>query len=183
MDGIDRLLAELTAWSAEQRADDAARSRTVERSLRQQAAEEATFAGTLLDLAEAGAHVAVQVTGGRQYRGLAAGVGRDFVAVRSDTGHLTLIAFAHIAAVRPSDPTGAPATGARSPGSRSLVQLLDRCVADRPRVHVVAAGETIIGELIAAGDDVLSVRTEGGGHGERHVAYVPAGSVSEVSLG
>ena len=182
MEGIDRLLAELTAWSAEQRADEAARSRTVERSLRQQAAEEATFAGTLLDLAEARRSVAVQVTGGRQYRGVAAGVGRDFVAVRSDAGRLTLIAFAHIAAVRPSD-VGVAATGSRSPGPRSLVQLLDLAVVDRPRVQVVAAGETIVGELVAVGDDVLSVRADSGGHGERHVAYVPAGSVSEVSLG
>ena len=182
MEGIDRLLAELTAWSADQRADDAARSRSVQRSLRQQAAEEATFAGTLLDLAEAGAAVAVQVTGGRQYRGVAAGVGRDFVAVRSDGGRLTLIAFAHIAAVRPTD-VRTPATGARTPGPRSLVQLLDLCVVDRPRVQVVAAGETVVGELVAVGDDVLSVRADPAGHGERHVSYVPAGSVSEVSLG
>ncbi len=182
MEGIDRLLGELRAWSADQRADDAARSRTVQRSLRQQAAEEATFAGTLLDLAEAGAAVAVQVTGGRQYRGVAAGVGRDFVAVRSDGGRLTLIAFAHIAAVRPTD-VNAPATGARTPGRRSLVQLLDLCVVDRPRVQVVAAGEQVVGELVAVGDDVLSVRADAAGHGERHVAYVPAGSVSEVSLG
>ena len=182
MEGIDRLLAELTAWSAEQRADDAVRSRTVARSLRRQAAEEATFAGTLLDLAEANASVAVQVLGGRQYRGVAAGVGQDFVAVRTDGGHLTLIALAHIAAVRPVE-GGGPATGSRSPGSRTLVQLLDLCVPDRPRVHVVAHGETVVGELIAVGNDVLSVRAEVGGHGERHVAYVPAGSVSEVSLG
>jgi hypothetical protein len=182
VEGIDRLLAELTAWSADQRADEAARSRTVERSLRQQAIEEATFAGTLLDLAEAGAPLAVQVRGGRQYRGVAAGVGRDFVAVRTDGGHLTLIAFAHIAAVRPTD-VSAPASGARPPGPRSLVQLLDLCVGDRPRVQVVAAGETVVGELVAVGTDVLSVRADAAGHGERHVTYVPAGSVSEVSLG
>ena len=78
---------------------------------------------------------------------------------------------------------GAAATGLPHTGPRSLVQLLDLCVADRPRVQVVAAGETIVGELVGVGDDVLSVRADGGGHGERHVAYVPAGSVSEVSLG
>jgi hypothetical protein len=182
VEGIDRLLAELTAWSAEQRTDAAARSRTVERSLRQQAAEQATFAGTLVDLAEARRAIAVQVTGGRQYRGEAAGVGRDFVAVRSEGGRLTLIAFAHIAAVRPVG-VGAPATGSRAPGPRSLVQMLDLCVVDRPRVQVVAEGETVVGELAAVGDDVVSVRADGGGHAERSIIYVPAGSVSEVSLG
>jgi hypothetical protein len=179
MEGIDRLLAELTAWGAEQRADDAARSRTVERSLRQQAAEEATFAGTLVDLAEGGGAVAVQVTGGRQYRGVAMGVGRDFVAIRSDGGRLTLIALDAIAAVRPAE-TRTPASGSRRPGQRSMVQLLDLCAGDKPRVQVVAAGETIVGELVGVGIDVLSVRAEGD---HTVVAYVPAGSVSEVSLG
>jgi hypothetical protein len=181
VEGIDRLAAELATWSAEQRADAAARSRSIERSLRQQAVEEATFAGVLLDAAEAGEHIAVQVHGGRQYRGVAAGVGRDFVAVRTDGGHLTLVAFTAIAAVRETG--GSAATGARSPGPRSLVQMLDLCAGDRPRVHVIAAGETITGELIGVGADVLSVRAEGGGHGQRSVAYVPAASVSEVSLG
>jgi hypothetical protein len=175
-------MAELTAWSADQRADGAARSRAVERSLRQQAVEEATFAGALLDLAEARSKLAVQVRGGRVYRGVAAGVGRDFVAVRTDGGHLSLIAFTAIADVRGAD-LRAPATGSRPPGPRSLVQLLDLCAGDRPRVQVVAGGETVAGELVGVGTDVLFVRTDGGSHGERSVTYVPAGSVSEVSLG
>ena len=179
MDGVERLLAELTAWSAEERADDAARSRSRERSLRQQAAEEATFAGTVLDLAETGAVVAVQVAGGRVYRGPAVGVGRDFLAVRTESGHLILIVLDAVAAVRPADARRA-AAGSRKPGHRTLMQLLGLCVEDRPRVQIVAAGETVIGELIGVGDDVLSVRGEGG---LAAVAYVPAASVSEVSLG
>ena len=48
----DPLAAELSRWAAELRAQDATRSRTRERWLRQQAEEGATWTGTLLDLAE-----------------------------------------------------------------------------------------------------------------------------------
>jgi hypothetical protein len=181
VEGIDRLLADLTAWSAEQRGDDAARSRSRERSLRRQAAESATWAGTLVDLAESGAPVVVQVAGGRSHRGVIVGVGPDYVAVQAEGVTLTLIDLAGVASVRSlrSGSTSA-AGGSRPPHPRTMMQALAVCAEERPRVRVVAAGETVTGELIGVGGDVLSVRLDAD---PPTVAYVPAASVSEVSLG
>ncbi|MDQ1375244.1 MAG: hypothetical protein QOJ09_2582 [Actinomycetota bacterium] len=179
MQGIDRLLAELTEWSADQRADDAADARARGRSLRSQLEESATLAGTLVDLTEAGGALSVQTTRGRVHRGLLAGVGADFLAVRSDDGALVVIALHAVVAVRPGTGNGA-ATGARSAGRGTLVQFLARCAEEHPRVRLVAAGEPVAGELVAVGADVLSVRSDADPPG---VSYVPAASVSEVSLG
>jgi hypothetical protein len=180
VEGIDRLLEELTVWSADQRAGEAARSRSVERSLRQQAAEEATFAGTLVDLAEARAAVVVQLGAGRSHRGAVAGVGRDFLVLRGDTGTVTLVALSAVTAVRPAGGGAGVATGHRRPPARTLVQFLDRLAEERPRVRLIAAGEPVVGELHAVGEDVLSIRVDGA---PPATVYVPAGSVSEVSLG
>ena len=179
MEGIDRLLGELAAWSAEQRADEAARSRTVARSLRRQAMESATLAGTCVDLVETGAQVLVQIAGGHSVRGTAAGVGQDFLAVRGPRG-LTLVPFPAVASVRPLDGSNRAASGDRRPRQRSLMQLLAVAAEDRPRVRVVSAGEAVVGDLVAVGEDVLSVRVEGG---PPSTVYVPAASISEVSLG
>ena len=180
MEGLDRLLGELTAWSSEQRADEAATARAVGRSLRQQAAESATLAGTLVDLVEAGASVLVHVRGGRSVRGTAAGVGRDFLAVRAELGSVTLVPFTAVTAVRPLGAPPRPASGDRRPHRRTFVQLLTMAAEERPHVRVATGDDAVTGELLAVGEDVLSIRVEGE---PPTVVYVPAGSVSEVSLG
>src|SRR5205823_1354610 len=62
---IEALLAELSRWTGEQLADEAARARVKERWLRQQQVEEARFSGVAQDLVEHGAHVTVRTTNGR----------------------------------------------------------------------------------------------------------------------
>ncbi|MEY2567146.1 MAG: hypothetical protein QOE35_1675 [Actinomycetota bacterium] len=176
---IDRLLAELAAWSADQRVDEAAQGRARVRSLRTQLEEAATLAGTLVDLTEARTHLAVQTSRGRMHHGVAAAVGADFVALRTDAEQLVMIALSAVVAVRPTGPALA-ATGARRTAPTTLAQFLADCAEERPRVRLVAAGEPVSGELLAVGADVLSVRSD---TQPPTVAYVPVTSVSEVSLG
>ena len=63
------LSARLERWAAEARVDDAARQRTRERWLLQQAEEGGRMAGVLCDLGERGTAVAVRTRAGRQHRG------------------------------------------------------------------------------------------------------------------
>jgi hypothetical protein len=178
-EGIDRLLAELAAWSGEQRVDEAVLGRARVRSLRNQLEESATLAGTLVDLTEAGTHLTVQTSRGRVHRGMAAAVGADFVAVRTDAEQLVMIALSAVVAVRPTGPALA-ATGSRRTAPTTLAQFLCELAEERPRVRLVAAGEPVSGELLAVGADVLSIRCD---TQPPTVAYVPVTSVSEVSLG
>jgi hypothetical protein len=175
-DAVDRLLADLAAWQADQRTEDAAQARARERSLRLQAEEEATLAGLLVDAAERGEPVVVMVQGGRTHRGQVAAVGADYVAVRSGRGRLAFVALGAVGAVRASGP---PASGARPAGTTDLVDVLARLAEDRPRVQVVTAGEVLNGELVAVGHDVATLRLD---NAEPPLAYVALASVSEVSL-
>src|SRR3954468_4899109 len=91
----------LLALLDEARADDAGRHRGRERSLRRQAEEDATFAGTLLDLAERRAAVTIRTTAGRAHAGLVLAVGEDFCVVRSAGGDDTFVVLTAVSAVRP----------------------------------------------------------------------------------
>jgi len=77
VDGLDD-------WLADAQAREAADERIRERWLRQQAADEAAFAGLLADLAERGETCVLTTAGARLHRGRVVAVGADFVAVRAD---------------------------------------------------------------------------------------------------
>jgi hypothetical protein len=180
VDETDRLLADLARWSADRRADDAARSREGEGWLRRQAEEEARFTGVALDLAEQQDTVTVRTTVGRQHHGRVVAVAEDFLVVHTAGGAPVLLPYAAIAVLRPSPGATAPdASSARLPllGTR-LVQALAGMAADRPRVAVVVhGGEATSGELRAVGTDVLTVRLDAGA-----TVYVRADAVAEVTV-
>jgi hypothetical protein len=174
-------LDELEAWAAEGLAEQAASSRARERWLRQQAEEEATFAGVLADLVERRTPVAVTSTSGRRHQGELIAVARDFAALRAPGGATVLLALDALAAVRPVPHRDVPPTGeARTPIRLSLLDVLARVAADRPRVHVgLRGGDGVTGELRAVGDDVVTLVLDGDPRG---VAYVRVASMSDVSL-
>jgi hypothetical protein len=178
----DRLLADLNRWAAERRTDEAAAARARERSLRQQASESATLAGLLVDLAERRATVVARTTTGASHRGTAVLVGLDFVAL-AGTGDapLTLLALHGLTSVRLADsgPPGGAAQTDRGPGDLDLGTVLAGAAADRPRVRLVLGSERVSGELVGAGLDVITVRTDG--HPPA-VVYLPLASLLEVSL-
>src|SRR4051812_22901927 len=80
---VERMLADLARWAADERAGEAARGRSRERWLLQQATEDARFVGVAVDLAERRRPVAVRTTGGRTVRGVIVAVATDFWVLES----------------------------------------------------------------------------------------------------
>lgn len=175
MDRPDPPADPYAALADESRAADAAQRRTQTRWLHQQLAEEATLAGTLVDLAESGSLVSVRSRSGRQYRGSVQSVGADFAVVGD-----AWIRLDAIVAVR-SDPTrrADTAAGERAPVlTTRLGHALADIAADRPTIVVVpVSGEPIRGELRAVGLDVMTLTLDGDPRGR---CYVALDAVAEV---
>ncbi|WP_436792650.1 hypothetical protein [Actinospongicola halichondriae] len=151
----------LARWAAEATVDEAVQARVRSRWLRIQSEESASLAGTLLDLAEHGRPVVVDV-GEHRLRGVLAGIGGDFVAMRTVRGQQVLVRTASIDVVR-SEPGGVDVRGDRPPLlDLELDGVLGPVAAERPDVLVrTITGVTARGELRSAGTDVIRVRVDG----------------------
>ena len=170
----------LAAWVASLVADDAAAGRARTAWLRRQAAEEGTFAGALVDLAERAATVVVHLHNGRRHRGTLVLVGRDFVAVRTAGGRDVLVAERGLASVR-TLPGDAVTIGDRPVlTDLTLAETLAALADERARVLLVGhdADDALAGELRAVGADLVTIRLDGGGG----TAYVSSSSVLELSV-
>ena len=176
----------LERWAADARAREAAEARVRERWLRSQAEEGATLVGVLLALAERGDTVLLTTVVGGRHRGVVGGVGVDFVAVRGAGDATTLVALPAVADVRVVEPVRrrtAPTTGDAQDEGRlvfgvRLTDVLGQAVGGRPRVSVQAGAASVVGDLRAVGDDVLTLRTDGASG----LAYVPLSSLSAISF-
>jgi hypothetical protein len=174
----EELVAQFARWAAGQRATDAVKRRTRERSLRDQVVGSATWAGLVVDLAEQSAPVSVTV-GGQRLRGRLVGVGRDFCVLDQPSGRAALIALSALTLLAPeetpSSGVGAPG-GSRAPGLQmTLAAALAALAEERsPLGLVLAGGHQVEGVLIGAGEDVLTLRTDGRG---RRLAHVPLAAV------
>ena len=159
--GTDPLGRSLERWAAEAMVDEAARTRERARWLRIQAEEEASFVGTLLDLAERGRPVVLGV-GDSRVRGVIAGLGADFLAVRTDRNQQVLVRTDAVDSVR-AEPGGVDVTGDRSTRFEvALAAVLGPIAADRPEVLVrTRGGESVRGRLRSAGTDVFRLRVDG----------------------
>lgn len=163
------------------RADDLSAARVRERWLRQQATEEATFVGTLLDLAELAAPVSASLIGGRRHDGRIIGLTADGV-VLDERGDHVVVRLGAVAFVRPSPGTAsAVATGDRPAAlDLSFGELLARVVGEQPEVALaLVSGDAVGGRLLAVGLDVLSVRVASGDAG---LVYCPLPSIASVRL-
>lgn len=175
-------VARLERWAAEARVTEAASARARERWLRQQAGEEATVAGTLVDLAEREATVVVRTREGRRHRGRVRAVAADFVVLAPDGGGVVLLALAAVASFAGAGPAAAGVAGDRPPAvDVSLAVALAGLAGERPAVAIVAAGsgEPVRGDLVGVGVDVVTVRPDGG---PRSPVHLPVAAVSEVAL-
>lgn len=186
----EELVAQFTRWAAAQRAAEAVDRRTRERSLRDQAVGSATWTGLVVDLAERSAPV-VMMVGAHRRRGRLVGVGQGFCVLEQPNGRPALVALGAIAALAP-DQAGPSAAGApsgnREPELRlSLAAALAALAEERsPVVVVLAGGHQESGQLIAAGEDVLTLRTDGAagtsGGGGAGVAGVAARRLVHVPV-
>ena len=181
------LTSALAAFVGDAKASEAADARSREAFLRRSAAEEGSFAGVLVDLAERGVPLLVAGAGGRRQRGILAAVGADFVVVRTPEGREVLLAHRGIASVTP-EPGAAEVAGDRAVTLPiGLPEALAVLAEERPRVLLVTVAGTgegaeggVAGELRAVGRDVVSIRLEGP---DRRTAYVPVANLAEVRLG
>ena len=175
--GLDAAIVHLARWAAEARTEDAADSRLRRHWARQQAEDEATLASVLAGMAERRLPVAVHT--GSTVRGVVAGLGVDYVALSSGS-QLTLVPTRAIEWIRPESPSPPAAFADRVPVAGRFLGLLAALAAERSDVRVVAGGEPLAGEIVAVGEDVLTLQPSGGHAGQ--VIYVPVASVSEVSV-
>jgi hypothetical protein len=179
--GADELVAAFARWAADQRAATAASDRSRERSLREQAGASATWLGVLVDLAEQATAVTA-VAAGQRRRGRIVGVGRDFCVLESDHGRTALVLLRAISEVRPdSGATGGLPAGDRDAAiDLSLIMALALLAEDRHPVGLVTgAGIESTGVLVAAGEDVITLRIDPLG---RRLAYVPLSAVAICEL-
>jgi len=180
--GRPGLVDRLERWVADARVDEAALQRSRARWLRDVADQEATLAGTLLDLGERRAVVTVRTAGGRVHRGAVEAVGVDFIGLRLDRGATLLLAVRSLASIRTT--AAEPATS----GERAvrtdlrLGDLLRELAADREDVLVVTVdgGEAVVGQLRAVGEDVVTLRVGGD---PPWTAYLALAAIGEVTLG
>lgn len=155
----DDLVAAFARWAADERVSEAARKRTRERWLRQQATEDATLSGILTDLAERRSEV-VATTRSRQLVGRLLGVAFDFFVLEDRDGAGVLVATEHLASVSPRDAQGADPSGNRPPPlSLRMVDALVMLAADRSPIRLgLTDGAAVQGDLVAVGRDVVTLR-------------------------
>lgn len=172
----------LVGLTDEARVAEAVAARSAQRDLTMRATELATLAGTLRDLAEHTAGVAVTTTSGRNYQGSAIGVAADHLALASSAGQHVFVRLDAIALVRPDPDSRAPvAQGDREPLQDLL--LLERCarwVDDRPMVALAVRGsaDLLRGRLLAVADDLISVALDG----SRRPVYVTGEAIEAVAV-
>ncbi|MCQ3807460.1 MAG: hypothetical protein OXB92_08465 [Acidimicrobiaceae bacterium] len=163
------VLADWSRWLADCRVDEAVAARARQRSLEQQACQESTITGVLLDLGERGRPVTVKTAGGRCCHGRIAAVGADFVLVCDDNDDRLLIPTASIATISTSA-AQRRVTGARLRPSVVLAEVIHDLAADQARIKVTVAGECVSGLLTTAGADVIAVAVDQPQEDHLHVA-------------
>jgi hypothetical protein len=180
----DAIIESFARWAADDRARSAVAARTSERWLRQQDAEAATVAGTLVDLAETGREVTL-IVGVRRLAGRLVGVAPELCVIEARSGVASVVATAHLSAVVPAGSPGrgnrvGPATGGRAAAiTTGLVDALAGFAADAVPVRLwLAGGETLTGELIATGVDVVTLRLQ---NGTRDRAYAPVRAIEAIT--
>jgi hypothetical protein len=153
----ESVVAAFARWAAQERVAEAAGMRSKERSLRDQAAGEATWSGLLVDLAESQGEVELDL-GSRRIAGRVVGMGRDFCVVEQRGRRTALIPTDRIVAVWGDG----PATGSRYPDLDLSFEAALAALADErsPVCMNLAGGGQISGELIGCGADLVTLRTE-----------------------
>jgi hypothetical protein len=160
-EGFEGLVDVLRGWAADERAGAAAGNRRRVHWLRQQAAESATLAGVLLDLAERSAPATVETLGGA-HEGRVEMVSTGLCALRRPDRGLTLIALSAVTAIRTG--TLRP-TGDRVPELKlEMAGALAALSSDRCEVGIeLAGGASVKGALEHVGVELAAVRTGAAG--------------------
>lgn len=171
---------DLEALADTWRGDEAAAARRRERWLARQAAEDLSLVGVLVSHAEQGSVVAVSTCSGGRHVGRLVAAGTQVLTLEVTGAH----AYLRIDAVETLRPLPGNGVNVAEPrGHRGgadpigLGEVLELLAEDRPQLTLVTtSGETLAGELVSVGRDVVLVRPAG----QRMAAYAPLASLSEV---
>ena len=136
--------------------------------------ESATWEGTLLDLAEASALVALDTTRGDRLVGQLRAIGSDVIVLHRPTAPDVWIRRSHVATVGLLEGTRI-ARGSRTASPTTFQELLFAAASGRPRVSFLVSGLTAVlsGVLLSCGTDVCVVRTDADVR-RSIIVYVPA---------
>lgn len=184
-DAEEELVQALRRLVAEAAADDAVRARTHERGLRQAAEEEATLAGTFVDLTERRARLAVRTARDRVHTGVVVAVGRDFAVLHPTGAAPVFVRFAATTSLRVLDGPAEAGGSRRGALAASFAAVVAGLAPERPRVQVASvAGEVFTGVLRSAGVDVCTIHLDGA-RGDGLLApmvHVPLAAVADLTL-
>ena len=183
-DDSQKELQNLRQWIADAAAREAGEARARSRRLLQQATEDATFVGTLVDLAEREADLSLITRDDSSVVGRIAVVGRDFVAMAGRNGRTSFVPLGAIAAVRTQPGTReAVVAGERSaPSQAPLAAIAAELAVERVRVQITSGKHSVTGTLRASGDDVLVVMAEGAPSTPVYVAMTAITELAVVDL-
>jgi hypothetical protein len=159
-DGLRRVSPadEFTEMLDESTVDERASNRSAKRWSSQVDEEEATWIGTLIDLAEQRKSIGLATTTGQNHRVVIDAVGPDVVvAQRPDSTQLLI----RLEIIESLTGAGKPtATGIGTGQGATFHELLFGLCADRPKVSVTTrSGRVVHGQLLAVGTDVLTLRS------------------------
>ena len=170
--GIDALIGAFSRWSGDEQLRHRVAERSRERWLRQQALDATTLSGVLVDLAERGATVGLQ-TANHLLRGRLVGTGPDLAVVEDGQHCTTMVNLAALVSVDVPgtlSTNGSPLLGHRSPLlPLSFADALATLAAEILPVRLHLAGEDLLGDLVAAGEDVLVLRLSSSSRRHRYV--------------
>lgn len=160
----------------------AVEARGDQRLLTRVASESATFAGTLLDLAERRVGATLLLQDDHAVQGLVVSVAPDHVVLATDADQHTHVRTEAIVAARVDHDVHVPvAQGHRDvrDGLR-LMERLTRWEEERPVLAVVVQGRTepLRGRLVAVGEDVISLDLTD----DRHPSYIPGHAIHAVMV-
>lgn len=168
-------------------AAEAGARRNRSRWLYQRAVEEARLVGVLRDLGERGANVVVTTVVGTTHRGTIMAVGKDFVVVATPAPGSHLIAVRALTGVRTAPGTGGgPAAMGRRGHAHdvALQEVLSGIAPERPDVIAYTAAEPggISGRLVAAGEDVVTIRLGAGEEAPSSHLHLPAHALAAITI-
>lgn len=175
------LTASLYQWAADARIDELSQAKSREHWLRQQLAEDTTFSGVLVDLAEQAQPVVITTAAANDHSGVVVTVGADFLVLQDELATEVLIRRAAIVGVR----TVGQAT--TSLGSRTATvdmyfnEALSALAENQPRVIVATTGSNpaVVGDLHIVGQDVVTLNTASQ---TMALTYIPTASITEISV-
>ncbi len=147
---------------------------------RQEDRETTTLVGLLVNLAEWGGEISLDVDGARRFVGALCGVGADVAMLRGRDGRALVISLDYVSLVRPQASDRKEHTGDR-PATLSAVfhEVLAELSADRPSVAIhLGHGEPVQGRLQWCGVDVCCLHS---GTPTQSV-YVPLMAIAAVAV-